>query len=125
MKSKWKAIEQLRPGSEYIALATSIPPRSIRSTGRLFRGSRSVGRQPEGTDGVLGFSLLAEPLRKQYATISIWRDDAALDAFAATPPHRQLMAELAPEMNSPRFVRWTMSGDNGIPRWADVLDRLR
>lgn len=124
MKSPWKTIEPLRPGVDYLALASSIPPHSLRSTGRLFRGSRVVGRQLRATDGVMGFSLLAEPLRKRYATISIWRDEAALDAFASASPHRQLMADLAPEMNQPRFVRWDTTGDDGIPEWDAVLDRL-
>ncbi|MGK2949042.1 MAG: hypothetical protein ACSLFP_10735 [Acidimicrobiales bacterium] len=124
MKSPWKSIEALRPGVDHLALASSIPPHSLRSTGSLFLGSRSVGRQLEATDGVLGFSLLAEPFRKRYATISIWRDEAALGAFASTSPHRQLMTDLAPRTNQPRFVRWVTTGDDGIPEWDMVLDRL-
>lgn len=124
MKSPWKTIEPLQPGVEYVALVSSIPPRSLRSTGRLFLGSRAVTRQLHATDGVIGFALLAEPLRKRYATVSIWRDDEALDAFASTPPHRELMSRLAPEMDQPRFVRWVLAGDDGIPDWDEVARRL-
>lgn len=124
MKSRWKEVEPLRQGVAYLALASSIPPHSLRSTGRLFAGSRAVTRQLQRTDGVIGFALLAEPLRKHYATVSIWRDDEALAAFASAQPHEALMRRLAPEMNSPRFVRWPMSGDDGIPSWAEVFRRL-
>ena len=125
MKSPWKSSATLDPDAEYVVLASMIPPRSRRSTWRLFRGSRSVGKQLDSAEGLIGFSLLARPLRKQYATLSVWRDEAALSAFAATEPHRQLMRELAPEMGTTKFVRWTISGANGGPSWRDALERLR
>jgi len=77
------------------------------------------------TDGVLGFSMLAEPLRKHYATLSVWRDEAALDGFAKAHPHDRLMAELAPAMGATKFVRWTISGIDGRPSWNDALTRLQ
>jgi hypothetical protein len=125
MKSRWKQVVPLERDAEYLVLASSIPPKSVASTWKLFRGSRVVRRQLLATDGVLGFSMLAEPLRKQYATLSIWRDEAALDAFSRAHPHDRLMRELAPEMGSTRFVRWTISGTTGPPSWADALARLQ
>jgi hypothetical protein len=124
MKSRWKQVAPLDPDAEYLVLASSIPPRSVASTWKLFRGSRVVRRQLMTTDGVLGFSLLAEPLRKHYATLSVWRDEAALAAFAQAHPHDQLMRELAPEMDATTFVRWSVSGAAGPPTWADALARL-
>jgi heme-degrading monooxygenase HmoA len=125
MKSPWKSLAVLDPDAEYLVLASSIPPKSMSSTWRMFRGSRIVRQQLLTTDGVLGFSMLAEPVRKNYATLSVWRDEAALDAFADTNPHSRLMADMARSMNEPRFVRWTISGGDGTPSWSDALDRLR
>jgi hypothetical protein len=68
--------------------------------------------------------MLAEPIRKHYATLSVWRDEAALDTFSRAEPHRRLMAELAPAMGATKFVRWTMSGADGFPSWKDALARL-
>jgi hypothetical protein len=73
---------------------------------------------------LVGFSLLARPWRKQYATLSVWVDENALSAFAAASPHRELMAKLAPEMEATKFVRWTMIGSDGRPTWHDALRRL-
>ena len=115
----------LDPHADYLVLASSIPPKSVASTWKLFRGSRAVRRQLLTTDGVLGFSMLAEPLRKYYATLSVWRDEAALDAFAQAHPHDRLMADLAPVMGATKFVRWTISGINGPPSWTDALARLK
>jgi len=125
VKSPWKALQALNPTAEYLVLASSIPPKSIKSTGRMFAGSRTVRKQLMTTDGVMGFALLAQPLRKYYATLSVWRDDAALDAFARTHPHDELMTALAPEMGSTKFVRWTIVGSDGRPSWKEALERLR
>jgi hypothetical protein len=69
--------------------------------------------------------MLAEPLRKHYATLSVWRDAAALGAVARAYPDDRLMRDLAPEMGPTKFVRWTISGANGPPSWADALARLQ
>ena len=124
MKSPWKSSAALDPAAEYLVLASLIPPRSRRSTWRLFQGSRSVGKQLKGAEGLIGFSLLARPIRKQYATLSVWRDEAALSAFSAGEPHRRLMRDLAPKMGPTKFVRWEISGASGRPSWTDALDRL-
>jgi hypothetical protein len=73
---------------------------------------------------VVGFSLLARPWRKQYATLSVWRDDAALAAFADGSPHHDLMVSLAPDMGETKFVRWTIHGTDGRPSWDEALRRL-
>ena len=91
---------------------------------RLFRGASTVRNQLAVTDGVIGFALLACPLAKQYATLSLWRDEDALAAFAGAEPHRGLMSELSPEMGPTKFVRWTMRGADGRPSWRDALQRL-
>jgi len=124
MRSLWKWSAPLEPEREYLVLASSIPPRSRRSTWRLFRGASTVRRQLAGADGVIGFALLARPLAKQYATLSVWRDEDALTAFAGSEPHRGLMNGLRPEMEPTKFVRWTMRGADGRPSWADALQRL-
>lgn len=125
MKSRWTWNAPLVPDGHYLALATDISPRSRRSTGRLFRGARITRRQLATTEGLVGYSLLARPVLKQYATVSLWEDDEALAAFVDTDPHRDLMRELAPEMGPTAFVRWTITGSDGRPGWSEVLRRLQ
>ncbi len=124
MKSPWKSMEKLEPTRQYVVLASSIPPRSLRSTPRLFRGASAVRKQLAKTEGVIGFSLLARPLQKQYATLSIWADEAALAAFSHDQPHGALMTDLSSEMGPTKFVRWTIAGSDGRPTWKDALQRL-
>ncbi|HUS21616.1 MAG TPA: hypothetical protein VMZ66_06345 [Aeromicrobium sp.] len=68
--------------------------------------------------------MLARPLQKQYATQSVWTNESALAAFAEGTPHGELMADLAKDMGPTKFVRWTMKGSEGKPRWRDALKRL-
>ena len=124
MKSRWKWTSSLEPEREYLVLASSIPPRSRRSTWSLFRGATAVRKQLAHTDGVVGFALLARPLSKQYATLSVWRDEDALGAFACAEPHRELMNTLRPQMGPTSFVRWTIRGADGRPGWDEALQRL-
>ena len=124
MKSPWKWSSKIEPEREYLVLASSIPPRSRRSTFQLFRGASTVRKQLAITDGVIGFSLLARPLAKQYATLSVRLDEDALAAFAGTEPHRELMTKLSPEIGPTKFVRWTMRGSAGRPSRDDALQRL-
>jgi heme-degrading monooxygenase HmoA len=124
VKSPWKTLRPLDSGTDYLVLASSIPPRTFRSTWKLFRGAFAVRRQLRHTDGVMGFSLLAEPFRKRYATLSVWRDQAALDAFARAHPHDQQVTALRPEMGPTKFVHWTIAGGVGRPSWREALERL-
>lgn len=124
MRSPWTSFRPLEPDRRYVALATSIPTRRVLAAWRMFRGAAAVRRQLATTDGVVGFSLLASPLRKRYATLSVWEDDEALARFAAASPHREIAARLAPEMGATRFVRWTVAGADGVPGWPEALDRL-
>ena len=124
VRSPWQQRIPLEADREYVALASLIPPRSCSATWRLFQGSRAVTAQLRETPGVVGFSLLARPWRKQYATLSIWLDETSLAAFASSPPHRDLMASLGPEMAPTAFTRWTTRGADGRPSWREALRRL-
>lgn len=91
MKSPWKSLGRFEPDRSYLVLASSIPPRTLSSTWRMFRGASAVRKQLAKSEGVIGFSLLARPLRNQYATLSVWSDDEALSKFSAASPHHELM----------------------------------
>ena len=123
-RSRWKAVGTLEPDREYLVLASSIPTRRRSSAVRMFRGARRIRRQLDHTPGLVGYSLLAEPHRNRYATLSVWADQLALDAFAAAEPHRELSNDLAGILATSHFERWTIRGAAGLPTWADALERL-
>jgi heme-degrading monooxygenase HmoA len=105
-------------------LASSLPARDYAATPALFRGANATKRQLRDAEGLVGFSLLARPLRKQYGSLSVWRDEAALQEFARSSPRGQLMRDLAPRMGETAFVRWTIPGSAGRPSWREAWARL-
>ena len=124
-KSPWKTFATADPEREYLVLASSIPAKRVSAAARMFRGAQAVKRQLANAEGLIGFSLLAKPLTKQYATLSVWESEAALDAFVRQNPHGELMNALRPHMGETRFVRWHVPGTDAHPSWDDALERLR
>lgn len=118
-------MQALEADREYLAFASWIPARRYGATSRMFRGASAVREQLATTPGLVGFSLLARPVRKQYATLSLWENDAALATFSRSERHGRWMEELAPEMGDTKFVRWTIRGTEGPPTWREALRRLR
>lgn len=125
MRSPWRAVQPLDPDRQYVALVSDIPPLRLSSTGRWFRGAQEVTAQLRETDGVVGFSLSASPLRKRYLTLSVWTDAEALADFVPSRAHGRLVQELRPEMAPTRFVRWAFPGREGRPSWREGLRRLQ
>ena len=125
MKSPWKTVQPIDADREYIGVVTELVPKSMRSTGRLFRGARQASEQIARSEGIVGFATLARPLRKQYRTISLWETEADVDAFARSGDHHQLVRDLAAELATVTSTRWRVSGSDGRPRWKQAEDLLR
>ncbi len=84
----------------------------------------SVVRQLERTDGLVGYSLRAQPLAKTFWTLSAWSDEQSLAAFVREMPHRAVMAKLRPHMGATLFTTWTAPGASFPVSWADATARL-
>ena len=54
--------------------------RRLRDVPRFFLDAMRIHRQVRAADGALGVSLVAHPLRREFFTLSAWRDRAAVDA---------------------------------------------
>jgi hypothetical protein len=63
-------------------------------------------RQVLDTPGGLGVSMIAEPSRKTYWTLSAWTDQAALDHFVGTSPHSDVMRHFAHRLAGSSFTTW-------------------
>lgn len=103
----WPVVQPLDPAREYVALVSQIPPLRLSLTGRWFRGAQHAKAQLKRTPGVVGFSLLASPLRKRYLPLSVWTDEDALTRFASTGP--------TPARSTSSGPRWRRPGSSGGP----------
>jgi hypothetical protein len=121
----WTARAEMEPGTDYLVMASHLPLRRITATVRFFRGVSAVRKQLATADGLIGYTLRAKPLARDYWTLSVWKDNTALRVFMRTSPHIQLMTSLKPYMGPTKFVTWTISAADGRPGMAGALEHLR
>jgi heme-degrading monooxygenase HmoA len=85
--------------------------------------STRIRRQLRTSSGLIGYSLRARLAAKQFWTLSVWADEAALQAFVTARPHLAVMKALASHMGATRFVRWNVKGSELPLRWDNALRR--
>ena len=120
----WTARAEMEPGTGYLVMASYLPLKRITATVRFFRGVSAVRKQLATADGLIGYTLRAKPLARDYWTLSVWTDNTALRRFMRTAPHVQLMTSLKPLMGPMKFVTWTISAADGRPGMAGALEHL-
>jgi heme-degrading monooxygenase HmoA len=120
----WKALREPQPEREYLVLLTFLPLSRLSKLPRFLSFVRKIRRQLDaGPEGLIGYSLLAKPLRSRYWTLSVWEDDAALGRFIQESPHREAMEELPKVLSGFHITRWKSSGSAVPPDWDDALTR--
>ena len=120
----WRAKAPVSSDQEYLAMATFLPLQSYRAMPRFLRLTTSVAGQLERTGGLVGYSLLAQPARKSFWTLSAWIDRRALSAFVREMPHLGAMQQLRPHMGPTRFTAWTVLGCALPISWHEATERL-
>lgn len=120
----WTARAEMEADASYLVMASHLPLSRITGTVRFFRAVSAVRRQLATADGLIGYTLRAKPLARDYWTLSVWTDDAALRQFMRLAPHVGVMSSLKPLMGPTKFVTWTISAADGRPGMAGALEHL-
>jgi len=121
----WRTKLPAIPHQEYLVMASRLPLRSHRTIPRFLGLTMSVARQLESTSGLVGYRLLAQPMRKTFWTLSAWTDREALNAFVRTVPHLAVMGKLRNHMGPTSFTTWMAPGSALPIAWDDAIERLR
>lgn len=120
----WVERHAIDPDHDYIAMASKLPLKRHRTIPRFLRDTLRIRRQLAETPGLVGYGLNAQLLRKTFWTFSVWQDQASLDAFAASDPHRHITGRLAPHMHPSRFAFFAIPGGDVPLTWHEVTVRL-
>jgi hypothetical protein len=120
----WSERAVMEDGRDYVAMASHLPLARMGAVPQFLKGVAAVRRQLATAEGLIGYTLRAKPLARDYWTLSVWTDEAALRAFMGSPPHVGLMTSLKPAMGPTRFVQWTVTARDGRPTWGTALARL-
>jgi len=119
----WTSFAGRAPDREYVVLLSYLPLRRLSSTPAFLLAVQRVRGQLARSAGLVGYSLRARPLRREYWTLSVWESERALLAFVRTEPHSGLMSSLRGRMGATSFVRWRLAGADPVPTWDDAMRR--
>ena len=127
----WTAIEQPEPEAPALVLGSRLELRSYRDVPGFLRVAMRIRKQVRHSSGAIGLSLIAQPLRKTFWTLSAWSGDAAMNGFVRTEPHLSVMTRYHDRLTDPQFVTWTIDGrdlpkanSNAKQLWRDARARL-
>jgi len=120
----WTTVSTPDPSRTYVGFATRLPLTGHRHTPGFLVDTRRVRRQLAGAPGLVGYSLLAQLGKKTFWTVSVWEDEAALRAFAAAEPHRDVTRRSPGRMGASRFETFTVAGTDVPLPWAAVRQRF-
>ncbi|OLT26678.1 DUF3291 domain-containing protein [Actinomadura sp. CNU-125] len=120
----WIPMEDAAPEAEVVVMASRFEVRSPRHVPGFFLASLALLRQARRSPGTHGFTLKAEPTKRTFWTLSAWRDDEALRAYAAAEPHRSTMRRQRAAMRDSTFVFWNVKGADLPVAWDDARRRL-
>ena len=121
----WAQRRAVEPGRTYVAMASRLPLRRRRSIPGFLRDTLAIRRQLARADGLVGYALDAELARKTFWTFSVWEDQASLDAFASSDPHRAIIGRLRPLMGPTRFEFFQIPGSDLPLTWDQMKAPVR
>jgi hypothetical protein len=105
-------------------MASRFEVRTLKDVPRFFLRSLAAWKQVRSAPGAYGASLIAQPARRVFYTLSAWQDRDALYAYARTEPHRGIMTSLRSTMRASTFTFWEVD-TTGLPiTWDDARRRL-
>ncbi|WP_416984782.1 DUF3291 domain-containing protein [Streptomyces sp. T028] len=121
---RWTTVSTPAPDTEAYVMASRLEVRSLGDVPRFFLRSLAAWKQVSSAPGAYGASLIAEPLKRTFWTLSAWEDRDALYTYAKTEPHKSIMNGLRSTMKDSVFTFWQVPAA-GLPiDWTDARRRL-
>lgn len=120
----WVVPNPPSPDTQAYVMASRFEVRSYRDVPRFFVKSLSAWRQVRSAPGALGASLIAQPWKRTFYTLSAWADRDALYAYARAEPHRGIMTALRSTMRGSVFTFWEVSAEQLPITWEEAHRRL-
>ena len=106
-----------------VVMASRFTLRTWRHVLPFFLDAMRIHRQVRRADGAYGVSLEAHPLKREFLTLSSWRDDAAVKALVRAEPHRSVMRKYRAVTEEATFRFWRAPAAEP-PTWAEAKRRL-
>jgi nitrite reductase/ring-hydroxylating ferredoxin subunit len=121
----WTSFTEAQGDKEYHALLSRLPLATYRAMPTFFRFVFGIRRQLAESEGLIGYSLDAHPLAKEFWTLSVWEDRDSLWRFVQRMPHSRAMTDLLPHMGQTEFFHFEVNGTSVPPDWQETKRRMR
>ena len=121
----WKSFAAPKSDREYTAMVTYLPLNRFRALPKFMKYTRQIQLQLVGSEGLVGYSMDANVIGKEFWTLSVWEDAQALRRFVHRTPHDEVMRDLLADMGKTEFVRWKASGSSIPLDWGAAKERVR
>lgn len=112
------------PDSATVAQVTRLELRRFRHVPGFLIEALRIRRAAQQAPGAIGITLRAAPLRRSFWTLSIWTDQASVDAFVSHETHLATMRRFRSRMAGSRFLAWQLEPGTSPPTWDHALQRL-
>jgi hypothetical protein len=123
MDSPWIKFAAPEMDREYFALLSYLPLNKYRAILRFLILSLQIQKQLRTTPGIIGYSLRAKLLSRNFWTLSAWADEKSLMEFVVKIPHGQTMKAMMPYMGRTKFTKWKVPGSALPLRWKEAMER--
>ena len=120
----WHGAVAVEPERSYTAMVSYLPVARFRTVPRFLRHAWRILRQLKQATGLIGYTLRARILARQFFTLSVWESEEALRRFVEQEPHRGIMAKLAGAMGKTEFRFFSVKGTELPLTFEKELHRL-
>jgi quinol monooxygenase YgiN len=114
----WTAISAIDCDDEYVVVATRFVVTRRHHIPVILAATQSLWAELQAADGLLGYALRGSLTRGSLATLSAWRDVAALKEFVRGEQHTRVAANSRPWLRDVAVATWTASGAELPPDWS-------
>jgi nitrite reductase/ring-hydroxylating ferredoxin subunit len=121
----WTSLTEAEGDKDYPALLSRLPLKTFGAMPKFFRFFSGIRRQLSQTEGLIGYSMDAHPLAKEFWTLSVWEDRQSLWEFVKKMPHSQAMQDLLPHMKQTEFFHFEVKGSSVPPDWQETKRRMQ
>ncbi len=120
----WISVTSQQSAVPVVVMASRLQVTSLLQVPRFLLDAFRVRRQALRAPGALGVSLVAHPLRREFYTLSAWRDRDAITEFVRSEPHKSVMSRHRTSMADSKFVFYELAAEALPPTWDDAHTRL-
>ena len=121
----WTSFSEAEGDKDYPAMLSRLPLKTFGAMPQFIRFVFGIRRQLATSEGLIGYSLDAHPLAKEFWTLSVWEDRESLWNFVQKMPHSQAMQDLLPHMKQTEFFHFEVAGSSVPPDWQESKRRMR